>query len=320
MRNQDALAAASRRSSGAMRQCPQSTRTAGQRARHRTRRFDFPFRTAFTLVELLVVIAIIAILAALLLPALSRAKSAGDSAVCRSNLRQIGIALRMYVDHSGVYPSLLVGGNYGPICNALGPFTGIKNAFSFVDLRQTVWGCPSYTRMKGEYYVAFGAYGYNAGGVADKWSTDPGYGLPPRNLQFGLGGAVLTRPIHDESCLGLIKENTVARPSRMFAVADSVLGGRRQATGEETGLTDISVYIVTPDLAAPWWLRADLRQRHGGRWNILSCDGHVETLRTRELFGHRNPEVRRRWNNDDQPHPEFPPSYEPFPEDDPNNL
>ena len=60
---------------------------------------------AFTVLELLVVVAILALLAALLLPVLSRARAKAERVGCMNNLRQLQLAWQMYVDdHDGWVP------------------------------------------------------------------------------------------------------------------------------------------------------------------------------------------------------------------------
>src|SRR5260221_14333659 len=83
----------------------------------------------FTLIELLVVIAIIAILAAILFPVFAQAREKARQASCQSNLKQIGIALKMYVqDYDERWPT----GQNGPACCSNGQqgSTGLNFGFN----------------------------------------------------------------------------------------------------------------------------------------------------------------------------------------------
>jgi prepilin-type N-terminal cleavage/methylation domain-containing protein/prepilin-type processing-associated H-X9-DG protein len=85
--------------------------------RARRRRFG-----AFTLVELLVVIAIIAILAAMLLPALARAKAKAHKIHCVSNLKQVTLAIGLFAaDHQDRMPFLTLADGTTPADGTLSP-------------------------------------------------------------------------------------------------------------------------------------------------------------------------------------------------------
>ena len=66
-------------------------------------------KAAFTLIELLVVIAIIAILAAMLLPALAAAKRKAQQINCVNNLKQVGLAFRVWEGDNGDQYPMAVG-------------------------------------------------------------------------------------------------------------------------------------------------------------------------------------------------------------------
>lgn len=117
-------------------------------------------KRAFTLIDLLVVIAIIAILAAALLPVLSDAKNRVQRTACMNNLRQINLGLRMYSDDSADKAPRTPGTTNSPGLN----WTGYKNLMkSYVGLNgassphDKIFACPADT-FHYDFVTNFAAY------------------------------------------------------------------------------------------------------------------------------------------------------------------
>ena len=106
-------------------------------------------RSGFTLVELLVVLAVIALLAALLLPTLSKAKESARTTQCLNQMRQLGLAVRLYVDENGdAFPrsehSAFANGQL-PWERSLAPLLG-SSTTAWTNLLTGLYHCPSEKR------------------------------------------------------------------------------------------------------------------------------------------------------------------------------
>jgi len=313
---------------------------AGSRARLLWQRYGAQENTAFTLIELLVVIAVIAILAALLLPALNRAKSAADSAVCKSNLRQISLAISAYVQDTGTYPSLSV-----PWMTAIRPQIRLPwpennytnhggynggDPHSYLGPRQSVYACPAYNRMQGEFLSDpnrpddmtrvrwMGSYGYNYLGTGR-----PPWFSPDHYAYFGLGGQAsqYITSFHP------LREAAVVKPSDMIEMGDAFLWPLLADASPSSDYQPQGDFDLSACFSNAWVQQDDgvfvgggnggvvtvggnqsdpsvkaMKRRHNGRWNIAFCDGHVETLKLRQLFAISNAVVAQRWNCDNRGH------------------
>jgi prepilin-type N-terminal cleavage/methylation domain-containing protein/prepilin-type processing-associated H-X9-DG protein len=251
-------------------------------------------KKAFTLIELLVVIAIIAILAALLLPVLARGKQTARMTKCASNLRQIQLALSMYLSDYSKYPLAVIFEDYKQTTwdRSLRPYTS-----------QALWAgglykCPDYSLPTADDKVVAnmkyaadrpGSYAYNedgsfslrglgSGNVFNDWP-----GSPPTS-----------RPT------SFVTESAVLAPSDMFSLSDAPINHAPAITGGWIAIDWQLGRIMAQHGNARFLVSAN-RKRHRDRYNAAFCDGHLERLQRKKMFGW-DPQDCRRFNRDHEPH------------------
>jgi prepilin-type N-terminal cleavage/methylation domain-containing protein/prepilin-type processing-associated H-X9-DG protein len=259
----------------------------------------------FTLVELLVVIAIIAILASLLLPALTRAKTAARRVQCVSNLRQYGVYLQMYVTDHGRYPSRFV---HNPgvaqsvmVENPVAAYYA-DGGQSFPQTRDEAerryhsgtWklNCP--TRFGRLYFP----YEYN------RFPTTLVQPELPRSL--GLDGVYVDNGNSGQRLLP-IRDGDVKVPADTIAYTESISWRH----------LPLDINTTSSEYPRPEKDRvAAIKDQNGGKrytdaiyvhqsgLNQLLCDGHVEFRPIRECLS-ADDKFRRRWFIDNQPHREL---------------
>ncbi len=230
-------------------------------------------RRGFTLVELLVVIGIIALLIAMLMPALTRARQAANSAACQNQLRQMGLATANYAgDNQGyLFPSYYAANaNIGATARSV---HAILESYLGNNAQRTVWTCPS---------------------------AIPGTTTQfPQTYACNQGVHIRYTYTADDQPARLIRKITqIRRPTEIVTIADSsqssgvyTSGGWLDHTNADRNEMKDESHAYRPMDESPGYNNLDtgnyhLRYRHGGndRINALFLDGHVATHARYELL------------------------------------
>lgn len=236
-----------------------------------TMKFELRTRRAFSLIELLVVIAIMAILAALLLPTLSRSKESARSAVCKSNLRQLGLGMTMYSHEFQYFPAQ---SHWDANVHQFITYAWPAHLLTQVAGNKAVFRCPS-RGTEFEWPTNRSPRGYDFPLNIEPGTTPFSYGYNAWSADGGVGGLGLS-----ETALA-----KVIKPSDMIAIADSDGGG------------DIHFFRYRGIPVNP---PGDLHNRGA---NVVFCDGHVEWQKQAKWIEFTEAAARR-WHNDNQPHRE----------------